>query len=114
VSGLADVPTATETVGTDVLPKSAPPWKEELSVCKIRSFRVVYDREIPAILVLRGDQVLAWAGLYRRDVSDECRDVPESLQLRVATNLRLRALTSRSDCAAPRQGGFKSTPTLLR
>jgi hypothetical protein len=76
VTGLADVPTATETVGTDALPKSAPPWKKKLSVCKTRSFRVVYDRDIPAILVLQGDQVLAWAGLYRRDVSDECGDVP--------------------------------------
>jgi hypothetical protein len=76
VTGLANVPTAAETVGTDVLPKSAPPWKKELSVCQTRSFWVVYDREIPAILVLRGDQVLAWAGLYRRDVSDQCGDVP--------------------------------------
>jgi hypothetical protein len=76
VTGLADVPTAAETAGTDVLPKSAPPWKKELSVCQTRSFWVVYDREIPAILVLRGDQVLAWAGLYRRDVSDQCGEVP--------------------------------------
>jgi hypothetical protein len=75
VTGLADVPTTTE-VGTDVLPKSAPPWHEELSVCKTQSFSVVYNRDIPAILVKRGDQVIAWAGLYRRDVSDACRDVP--------------------------------------
>jgi hypothetical protein len=76
VTGLADVPTTTEKVGTDVLPKSAPPWHEELSVCKTRSFRVVYNRDIPAILVKRDNRVIAWAGLYRRDVSDECRDVP--------------------------------------
>jgi hypothetical protein len=75
VTGLADVPTTTEKVGTDVLPKSAPPWHKELSVCKTRSFRVVYNRDIPAILVMRGDEVFAWAGLYRRDVSDECRDL---------------------------------------
>jgi hypothetical protein len=74
VTGLSDVPTTTE-VGTDVLPKSAPAWKEEISVCRTRSFQIVYDREIPAVLVLRRDQVLAWAGLYRRDVSDGCRDV---------------------------------------
>jgi hypothetical protein len=76
VTGLADVPTTTEKVGTDVLPKSAPPWHEELSVCKTQSFSVVYNRDIPAILVKRGDRVITWAGLYRRDVSDECRDVP--------------------------------------
>ena len=75
VTGVADVPTTTE-VGTDVLPRSAPPWHKELSVCKIQSFSVVYDRELPAILVKRGDRVIAWAGLYRRDVSDDCRDVP--------------------------------------
>jgi hypothetical protein len=75
VTGLADVPTTTE-VGTDVLPKSAPPWHKELSVCKTQSFTVVYNRDIPAILVKRGDRVIAWAGLYRRDVSDNCRDVP--------------------------------------
>jgi hypothetical protein len=75
VTGLADVPTTTE-VGTDALPKSAPPWHKELSVCKTQSFSVVYDRNIPAILVKRGDRVIAWAGLYRRDVSDACRDVP--------------------------------------
>jgi hypothetical protein len=75
VTGLADVPTTTE-VGTDVLPKSAPPWHKELSVCKTQSFSVVYDRDIPAILVKRDDRVIAWAGLYRRDVSDDCRDVP--------------------------------------
>jgi hypothetical protein len=77
VTALADIPTTTE-VGTDVLPKSAPPWHQELSVCKTQSFSVVYNRDIPAILVKRGDQVMAWAGLYRRDVSDECRDVPRS------------------------------------
>jgi len=71
----AHVPTTTE-VGTDVLPKSAPPWHEELSVCKTQSFSVVYNRDIPAILVKRGNRVIAWAGLYRRDVSDDCRDVP--------------------------------------
>jgi hypothetical protein len=75
VTGLADVPTTTE-VGTDVLPKSAPPWHEELSVCKLQSFSVVYNRDIPAILVKRDDRVIAWAGLYRRDVSDDCRGVP--------------------------------------
>jgi hypothetical protein len=75
VTGLADVPTTTE-VGTDVLPKSAPPWHKELSVCKTQSFSLVYDRDLPAILVKRGDRVIAWAGLYRRDVSDDCRDVP--------------------------------------
>jgi hypothetical protein len=75
VTGLADVPTTTE-VGTDVLPKSAPPWHKELSVCKAQSFSVVYNREIPAILVKRDERVVAWAGLYGRDVSDDCRDVP--------------------------------------
>jgi hypothetical protein len=75
VTGLADVPTTPE-LGTDVMPKSAPPWHKELAVCTTHSFRVVYDRETPAILVLRGDQVLAWAGLYRRDVTDECRNLP--------------------------------------
>jgi hypothetical protein len=75
VTGLADVPTTTE-VGTDVLPKSAPPWHKELSVCKTQSFSVVYNREIPAILVKRDDRVIAWAGLYGRDVTDNCRDVP--------------------------------------
>lgn len=74
VTGLADVPSTTE-VGTDVLPKSAPPWHKELSVCKTQSFSVVYNRDIPAILVKRDDRVIAWAGLYRRDVSDDCRDV---------------------------------------
>jgi hypothetical protein len=72
---LVDVPTTTE-VGTDVLPKSALPWHKELSVCKTQSFSVVYNRDIPAILVKRDDRVIAWAGLYRRDVSDDCRDVP--------------------------------------
>jgi hypothetical protein len=75
VTGVADVPTTTE-VGTDVLPKSAPPWHKELSVCNTQTFSVVYDRDLPAILVKRGDRVVTWAGLYRRDVSDECRDVP--------------------------------------
>jgi hypothetical protein len=75
VTGLGDVPTTTE-VGTDVLPKSAPPWHKELSVCKAQSFSVLYNRDIPAILVKRDDRVIAWAGLYRRDVSDDCRDVP--------------------------------------
>jgi hypothetical protein len=75
VTGVTDVPTTTE-VGTDVLPKSAPPWHKELSVCKAQSFSVVYDRDLPAILVKRDDRVIAWAGLYRRDVSDGCRDVP--------------------------------------
>ena len=75
VTGLADVPTTTERVGTAALPKSAPAWKKEVSVCSTRSFQLVYDRDLPAILVLRGDEVLAWAGLYRRDVSDGCRDV---------------------------------------
>ena len=75
VTGVADVPTTTE-VGTDVLPKSAPPWHKELSVCKTQSFSVVYNRDIPAILVKGDDRVIAWAGLYRRDVSERCRDVP--------------------------------------
>jgi len=75
VSDLGDVPTTTE-VGTDVLPKSAPPWHKKLSVCNTQTFSVVYDRDLPAILVKRGDRVVTWAGLYRRDVSDECRDVP--------------------------------------
>jgi hypothetical protein len=75
ITGLADVPTATQ-VGTDVLPKSAPPWHQELSVCKTPSFSVVYDRDLPAILVKRDDRVIAWAGLYRRDISGECRRVP--------------------------------------
>jgi hypothetical protein len=75
VTGLADVPTTTE-VGTDALPKSAPPWHEELSVCKTQSFSVVYNRDIPAILVKRDNRIIAWAGLYRRDVSGECRKVP--------------------------------------
>ncbi len=75
VTGVADVPTTTE-VGTDVLPKSAPPWHKELSVCNTQSFSVVYNRDIPAILVKRDDRVIAWAGLYRRDVSGECRRVP--------------------------------------
>lgn len=75
VTGLADVPTATQ-VGTDVLPKSAPPWHQELSVCKTPSFSVVYDRDLPAILVKRDDRVIAWAGLNRRDISGECRRVP--------------------------------------
>jgi hypothetical protein len=74
VTELTDVPTTTE-VGTDALPKSAPPWHKELSVCKTQSFSVVYNRDIPAILVKSGDQVIAWAGLYRRDVSEGCRDV---------------------------------------
>lgn len=76
VTGLADVPTTTERVGTDVLPKSAPPWHQELSVCEAQTFSVVYNRDLPAILVKRADGVITWAGLYRRDVSDECRDVP--------------------------------------
>jgi hypothetical protein len=76
VTGLADVPTTTEKVGTDVLPKSAPPWHQELSVCKTHSFSIVYDRDLPAILVKRHDRVIAWAGLYRRDVSGKCRRVP--------------------------------------
>jgi hypothetical protein len=75
VTELADVPTTTE-VGTDVLPKSAPPWHKELSVCKTKSFLVVYNRDLPAILVKRDIRVIAWAGLYRRDVSGECRKVP--------------------------------------
>jgi hypothetical protein len=74
VTGLADVPTTTE-VGTDVLPKSAPPWRKELAVCMTQRFSVVYNRDIPAVLVKRGDRVIAWAGLYRRDVSGECRKV---------------------------------------
>jgi hypothetical protein len=75
VNDLADVPTTTER-GTDVLPKSAPPWHKELSVCKARSFRLLYDRDIPAMLVSTDDAVLAWAGLQRRDLSEECRGVP--------------------------------------
>jgi hypothetical protein len=75
VTALADVPTTTEG-GTDVLPKSAPPWHKELSVCNTHTFRLAYDRDRPAILVEDGDEVIAWAGLSRRDVSDECRDVP--------------------------------------
>ena len=77
ITGLADVPTTTEKVGTDVLPKSAPPWHKELSVCdNTQSFSVVYDRDLPAILVKRNERVIAWAGLYRRDVTGECRKVP--------------------------------------
>lgn len=75
VSVPSDVPVPTESVGTDVLPKSAPPWKKELSLCKTRSFWIVFDRDIPAVLVKRGDEVIAWAGLLARDVSDDCRDV---------------------------------------
>jgi hypothetical protein len=75
VTGLADVPTTTEE-GTDLLPKSAPPWHTEFAVCRTHSFGVVYNRDSPAILVTRGEDVLAWAGLYRRDVSDECRNEP--------------------------------------
>jgi hypothetical protein len=75
VTGVADVPTTTE-VGTDVLPKSAPPWHKELSVCKTQSFSVVYNRDLPAILVKRDERVIAWAGLYRRDVSGACQKVP--------------------------------------
>jgi hypothetical protein len=52
------------------------PGTKELSVCKTPSFSVVYNRDIPAILVKRDDRVIAWAGLYLRDVSDECRRVP--------------------------------------
>jgi hypothetical protein len=63
VTGLADVPTTTEKVGTDVLPKSAPPWHKELAVCMTQRFSVVYNRDIPAVLVKRGDRVIAWAGL---------------------------------------------------
>jgi hypothetical protein len=37
VTWRADVPTTTE-VGTDVLPKSAPAWKEEIAVCAALSF----------------------------------------------------------------------------
>jgi hypothetical protein len=84
VNGLADVPTTTE-VGTDVLPKSAPPWHKELSVCKTQSFSVVYNRDIPAILVKSDDRVIAWAGLYRRDVSGECRKVPRKPPASVRT-----------------------------
>jgi hypothetical protein len=62
VTGLGDVPTTTE-VGTDVLPKSAPPWHKELAVCMTQRFSVVYNRDIPAVLVKRGDRVIAWAGL---------------------------------------------------
>jgi hypothetical protein len=40
-----------------------------------QSFSIVYNRDIPAVLVKRGDRVIAWAGLYRRDVSGECRKV---------------------------------------
>jgi hypothetical protein len=75
VTEIGDVPTTTE-VGTDVLPKSAPPWHKELAVCNTQSVRVVFNPNVPAILVMRDDRVLAWAGLYRRDVSDECRNVP--------------------------------------
>jgi hypothetical protein len=75
VTDLADVPTITER-GTDVVPKSAPPWHQELAVCKARSFRLLYDRDIPAMLVSADDAVLAWAGLQRRDLSKECRSVP--------------------------------------
>jgi hypothetical protein len=75
VTEVADVPTRTE-VGTDVLPKSAPPWHKERSLCNTHSFSIVYDRELPAILVRHDNRVIAWAGLYRRDVSDRCRVVP--------------------------------------
>jgi hypothetical protein len=75
VNDLAEVPTTTER-GTDVLPKSAPPWHKELSVCRARSFRLLYDRDIPAMLVSADDAVFAWAGLQRRDLSEECRSVP--------------------------------------
>lgn len=61
--------------GTDVLPRSAPAWKEEVSVCRTRTFEIVYDRDTPAILVRSGDQVLAWAVLSRREVSDVCKHV---------------------------------------
>jgi hypothetical protein len=108
VTGLADVPTTTE-VGTDVLPKSAPPWHEELSVCKTQSFSVVYNRDIPAILVKRGDQVIAWAGLYRRDVSDACRDVPRKPPDSGTNESPLPESTSPSSCAATHRGGFGST-----
>jgi hypothetical protein len=101
VTGLADVPRTTE-VGTDVLPKSAPVWKEEIADCGALAFRIAYDRELPAILVLRGDQVIAWAGLYRRDVSNECRDVRrkrpasinnESPPRGIYESVRLRCMT---------------------
>ena len=84
VTGVTDVPTTTE-VGTDVLPKSAPPWHKELSICNTQSFSVVYDRDLPAILVKRDDRVIAWAGLYRRDVSEGCSDVPRK-RLRSASS----------------------------
>jgi hypothetical protein len=75
VTALADIPTMTEK-GTNVLPKSAPAWRRELSVCKAHTFVLVYDRDRPAILVRNGDEVIAWAGVSRRAASDECRGVP--------------------------------------
>jgi hypothetical protein len=75
VTALADVPTTTEE-GTDARPKSGPPWHRELAVCKGQRVRLLFSRESPAILVKSGDEVIAWAGLSRRDVSDECRGVP--------------------------------------
>lgn len=110
VTDLADVRTTTE-VGTDVLPKTAPPWHKELSVCKTQSFAVVYNRDIPAILVKRDDRVIAWAGLYRRDVSDDCRDVPRKPPASVSKEPPPRESTSPSSCVATHRGGFELTRT---